>query len=742
VQVLSRCPLRVASILWLPAPSAYALTVVCKATFQLAPDLSPLAAEQDAPFEQDAYCDDDPTRSLDFASDLVPFKRQPEVLLVGHAHAPHGQAVASLLARLTIAEVDKVIEVTGDRCFQIDGALSAPARFTKMPLRWERAAGGPDTSNPVGVPMGGEAYPDAWGRVAVPNLVPLGSSVLEPHDVVEPVCFAPIAPAWPSRMVRLHRHASTWSHDAWHVRPMPADFDAGYFNAAPLDQALHELAGTERILLENLHPRHPQLRTRLARIEPRATVDWGSGPKQELPLLCDTLLVDTDRGVASLTFRGQVALDVPERSGWIVITMEDRAREVVPAWIERVGDVNETVAHEGASAAAPAPLPFLYQQVQSSYQQVQTSIELDDRDLESADSSSSDGDLDNAATFTSDHGNPAPWPASAGPPLAVLTPALAPIAPPPPAPMAPPAYATPSFEPASAAAPPAYATPSFEPAPVVAPPAYAAPAIEPAPPMATLGQSLAAPLGAAPQGMTIGERVAQARAALDSLPKPVAPAAAPSAEAEPPVPERAPTPPPPPLMLGPLATPEMVAADMGPALGEMDTADAPPDEPPEVEPPSEPSPPEPEPPPPEPLPLEEYPLERCARIAASVARTREKTAEILKAQDLDEAHWTPLKEHWLAEIRKQTDRGKTALLRAWDAAYVAQLEEERGPIVVEEYARIVIASERGTANATLAELSLPEGCALRVQRVWMTRMNQDPELGRLARAAIEIESEK
>ncbi|MEZ4300829.1 MAG: DUF2169 domain-containing protein [Polyangiaceae bacterium] len=330
MQVLSRCPLRVGSILWLPRAGACALTVVCKATFRLAPEVSPLADDQEPVTEVDEHHEHDEQRSLARASDLVPFKRQPEVLLVGHAYAPQGASVGQLVARLTVAEIDKAIEVTGDRHFKLDGSLSHPARFAKMPLTWERAAGGPDTSNPAGVPMGSEARADGWGRIAVPNLVSQGRLVSSREDVVPPACFAPMAPEWPARLARLHRFAGVVQPGAWHARPLPADFDGGYFNAAPQDQLLHELLGTERLTLENLHPQHALLSTRLAGVKPRAHADLGTGGTFEVPLTCDTLLIDTDRGLASVTFRGALSLDYPERAGWVVVTMEGHSPSTAP----------------------------------------------------------------------------------------------------------------------------------------------------------------------------------------------------------------------------------------------------------------------------------------------------------------------------------------------------------------------------------------------------------------------------
>jgi hypothetical protein len=76
------------------------------------------------------------------------------------------------------------------------------------------------------------------------------------------------------------------------------------------------------------------------------------------------------------------------------------------------------------------------------------------------------------------------------------------------------------------------------------------------------------------------------------------------------------------------------------------------------------------------------------------------------------------------------------LLKAYDAAYVAQLEKERGPITIDEYARLVIASERGQVAPTLTELKLPRGAVLRIERVWLDKVADDPELAANVRKAI------
>src|SRR4051812_20383248 len=110
MEVFSLCALRTASLTW-RRRNDWALTVVCKGTFNLRPGVSSLADEQEHPNEDDNHWNDDPARSLYAASDLVPFKPRCDVALVGKAFAPGHEAVTSLVTRLAVASIDKRIEV-------------------------------------------------------------------------------------------------------------------------------------------------------------------------------------------------------------------------------------------------------------------------------------------------------------------------------------------------------------------------------------------------------------------------------------------------------------------------------------------------------------------------------------------------------------------------------------------------------------------------------------------------------
>ncbi|KYF80865.1 hypothetical protein BE20_00875 [Sorangium cellulosum] len=318
MDVISNCALPVASVVWQPRPAMWMLTVVCKATFLLRPGEAALAREQEPPHEDDQYWHNDARRSLRAACDLVPVKPWADVVLVGHAFAPGGEPVRSLIARLCVGEVDKSIAVFCDRAFGQDGTLHEGQKFSRLPLLYERAAGGTDTINPVGLRPGMQ---DAQGRVMVPNLQPPGVKVTSRSDFIAPIGFGPLAPTWPSRREKLGRKGAQGSLRDWYKQPLPEDVDFSCFNHAPQDQQIKELREDARIALENLHAEHPRLVTSLPGVRPRAVLERAKGAAQPLTLRCDTLWIDTDRSVCVLTWRAQVPIEHPQERGRVLVEL-------------------------------------------------------------------------------------------------------------------------------------------------------------------------------------------------------------------------------------------------------------------------------------------------------------------------------------------------------------------------------------------------------------------------------------
>jgi hypothetical protein len=349
--VVSACTLPVSSIVWRTRSGAFVLTVVCKATFRLRPVESLLADEQVPPIEADLHWNDDPRQSLRAVSDLVPFKRRADVILVGHAYAPRGEPVQSLVARLSVGGIDKSVEVFADRVFTREGQLREGPRFTRSPLLWHYAAGGPGTTNPVGI--GPDAPRDAYGQRLLPRLQPPGLQVTSPADPIPTVGFGPISPTWPERWSKLHHHTSGWDPRRWSERPIPEDLDPGYFNAAPADQQVDAIRPDERLVLENLDSQYPRLVTNLVGTAPQALVERPGQRPEAVPFVCDTLWIDTDEAVCTQSWRARIPIEAQDAPGCVRVTQ-------APAQAHAEGPPKaQTVPIFGGAAAGPkSELPF------------------------------------------------------------------------------------------------------------------------------------------------------------------------------------------------------------------------------------------------------------------------------------------------------------------------------------------------------------------------------------------------
>ena len=674
MDLVSRTALRVATRIWNAGPHGFGLTVVCKATFTLAPELSPLAPTQVPVQTEDVVAG--PAGALSRASDLAPFKHLPEAVVVGHAFAPSGKPAPSLVARLAAGGIDKSILVVGDRRFEPGGRLTEPVPFTRMPLVWERAAGGAHTSNPAGRLLGASAPRDAKGCIQAPNFFAPGAVLTTLHDAVEPVGLGPLAPLWPARAARLGRNLAGWAPDRWHARPMPADIDPAHFNAAPADQRRAAPFGGEPLHLENLHPRLARLSTRLAPVTPAATVDRGTGP-EPLPLRCDTLVVDTDLGVAMLVWRGHTFLDQPEAPARVVVTgpaaplaSADPGTPAarIPAWAYSL-PASETLA-PGWSAGPPAPLPFARPPAPRSPLGTLPMIE------------------------------PAPPAAVPAQPPAEPLQATADLG------IHPAGTALPFAEDAAGRVTDREDTAVLRRAPAIEYEESASPV--PGAARATLSAVTAVPRGPAwatfpgaprPGGFSDADQE-QTTEYVRSIP--IAEEAPPAASG--------PVDP----LPGPDAPLAETAGEPAPGVAPQPGSEAAPR-----------------------LDLDAYSAARCGAIAARLACDGPSAAEILSVEGLDAASWQEVHERRRDAIRDEVARGKKALLTEYDTAYVQVLEALRGVITVEAYAAIAEAAERGAEGRQVTDRGLPEGAWPHVHRVWIQRMVRDVRLGKQVRAAIE-----
>lgn len=129
-------------------------------------------------------------------------------------------------------------------------------------------------------------------------------------------------------------------------------------------------------------------------------------------------------------------------------------------------------------------------------------------------------------------------------------------------------------------------------------------------------------------------------------------------------------------------------------------------------------------------------LEHCAAIRAAMAMSASDRATVLAKNDLDDATWARIEKAHMARIDQETSKGVMDLLSRYDAAYVAAQDKLRRPIGVKEYARILVAREKGDLAEAMGDLGVPRSELMRLDRVWKQRRAAYPDVDKAIAAAV------
>ena len=722
------CPFRVGTLLWEAQPGQRSLTVIVKATFLLVPDGEAVPAPEQDPIGDDKYWEESALGSLFRPDDLAPLKRRVVLALVGHAYAPGGAPVPELTARLRVGDFFKTLEIKGDRLWT-EGptglVVGEPVPFARMPLRYERAPLGPD--NPVGVdadapPSLGAAARANLERADGPRPAPVVSATRGnatpnrssfPPPTPQPpsiaVGFGPITPTWRPRRKLLDESGLFWAYGVASASggtgPAPAGFNFEFFNTSPRDQQIDMLRAGAVIELENLSPTHPRLTTQLPTIRPQVfRIDPRTGRSEEIILRCDTLWIDTDRGVAVLTFRGlyDVGSGDDETIGKLLIAadpqgkklrfdrVEQMLREQSPGSLgparpsSTTGPDTDPLAlrYDTVKASRPAPTappaPIVAPRAKADPTQRfdwQTGFAPEESTADLPCSEEAHHDRTRDISQMPRRKAPLPFQSQgqgqrqgSSPELSdivafvsaptVLAPKEIPIdlpvqAPAPPAPPPPPAIV---------AAPTIPTTPT----PEIAAPMTPMTAMKPM--MLTTPREAAPPDAIGGLGVVLAESKAPVKAPAPPADKPVAPSA--------------------PAASTPLGK-DAAIEDPAP---------------------------------------ESVPIELYAAVSAALGRKGVDRGAVLRTHKLSLAGWGAIDRHWKRSLAEQAERGEKALLHAFDVAYVTAQGELHRPVGVREYARILVGLERGEVGRVLAALELQLSDLMRIQRVWSKRVAEAPEL--------------
>ncbi|MCA9621761.1 MAG: hypothetical protein KC731_22210 [Myxococcales bacterium] len=127
-------------------------------------------------------------------------------------------------------------------------------------------------------------------------------------------------------------------------------------------------------------------------------------------------------------------------------------------------------------------------------------------------------------------------------------------------------------------------------------------------------------------------------------------------------------------------------------------------------------------------PVDPTSLEGYARLRAAMDARPELRDDWLAEAGLDLDGWECLEHDWLERLAPAFEAGDPHLTEAYDEAYVARLEVERGPIDLITVARLELALRQQAFALVADALDIPREAFVRIRRVWTRRLLRDAEL--------------
>jgi hypothetical protein len=243
-----------------------------------------------------------------------------DVVLLGHAHSPQRGATEGMVA-LRVGSMQKTVRAIGDRRLvrRLAGTAVTPAQpFDRIPLQYERAFGGwdrrhanPDNHrcearNPVGVGFFDGRLPFTDEQAILPNFEDPNRPWNGYGDTPPPVGFGFVSPHWQPRMAFGGTYDEAWSKTR---KPLLAqDFDRRFFNAgSPGLVTPGHLRGDEPVAIVGASPEKWVTFKLPARATPLCLVETRARKRVALALQLDTVVIDMDLRLMTLTWRGHLS---------------------------------------------------------------------------------------------------------------------------------------------------------------------------------------------------------------------------------------------------------------------------------------------------------------------------------------------------------------------------------------------------------------------------------------------------
>ena len=310
-------------------------TVVARATLELAHGrVLRLSTRQEELVLADEFFGEPGTSSVRVESDLAPAKPQCDVVVIGAARPPGGGEAASWPVSVRVGELEKRLRVTGPRAWvRGEGGaftLGEPEPAAEVPLRFELAFGGAARrgereeiceQNPLGKGFSRDFALEGVDRVEAPQIEGLDDPVTALGREHAPEGVGVYGRAWLPRRERAGTFDDAWLASTW--PRLPADFHFSYWNGAhPGLIVPGMLDGDEEIALTGFDPAGER-RYRLPGHGVFLLLHLDEGEPVPVLMLLDTLIVDLERGKASLVYRAALGRQPPVRLAELRMHFQD-----------------------------------------------------------------------------------------------------------------------------------------------------------------------------------------------------------------------------------------------------------------------------------------------------------------------------------------------------------------------------------------------------------------------------------
>jgi hypothetical protein len=329
--------------------------LVVKATFNVgaACECGPADDQIAFTFADDHYGEPGAT-AIRYECDFVPIKPKCDVLLDAEAWTRGGRRMTSVDVTFRGPGINKRAIVVGNRRWDSGGfgiGASDPAPFERMPLAWDRAFGGSDTSNAETRKNGSELrnlvgrgfHLNADRRTIIGRRLP---NIEEPQrpmrawsDKPDPIGFGPVGRNWQPRLSFAGTYDQKWMDER--LPFLPDDFDDRYFQAAPLDQQVTRLDAGAAFSCVNMTPDDRPFVVRLPAFEIPARF-WFADRLQHFIVSADTVILQpAERRVILL---GRTSVPLPRKAQALREIQVGAAKRTPAPWKPHYARLGDAVA--------------------------------------------------------------------------------------------------------------------------------------------------------------------------------------------------------------------------------------------------------------------------------------------------------------------------------------------------------------------------------------------------------------